>query len=80
MAIPIIKPLLGTAVGLQSLALVGVAAQPILRGRLFDMPKKGKKMKPVNHKKQTGNMLKSSFGIMMGVPLVSATAGMVNSL
>jgi len=80
MAIPMMKPLLGTAVGLQSLALVGVAAQPILRGGLFDMPKKGKKMKPVNYKKRTGDMIKSGVGLMVGIPLVSATAGMINKI
>ena len=80
MAIPMVKPLLGTVVGLQSLALVGVAAQPVLKGGLFDAPRKGKKMKPINHKKMTGNMIKSGVTLMVGIPLVSATAGMVNNL
>lgn len=75
--LPIVKPLLGTAVGLQSLALVGVAAQP-LKG-IFKMPKKGK-MKPINFKKQTGNVIKSGVTLMIGIPLVGATAGMVNKL
>ena len=78
--LPMMKPLLGAAVGLQSLALVGVAAQPILKGGMFDVPKKGKKMKPINHKMMTGNMIKSGVGLMIGIPLVSATAGMVNNL
>lgn len=82
MAIPMVKPLLGTAVGLQSLALVGVAAKPVMKNGLFDMSKKGKKikMKPVNMKKQTGNMIKSGVGLMVGIPLVGATAGMINKL
>ena len=71
----VVKSLLGTAVGLQSLALVGVAAKP-LKGA-FTMPKKGK---PVNFKKQTGNMIKSGVTLMVGIPLVGATAGMVNKL
>lgn len=75
-----VKPLLGTAVGLQSLALVGIAAQPVLKGKLFQMPKKGKKMKPINFKKQTGNMIKTGVTLMVGIPLVGATAGMVNNL
>lgn len=78
--LPMMKPLLGAAVGLQSLVLVGVAAQPILKGGMFDVPKKGKKMKPINHKMMTGNMIKSGVGLMIGIPLVSATAGMVNNL
>ena len=80
MTIPIMKPLLGTAVGLQSLALVGVAARPVLKRGFFDIPKKGKKMKPINFKKQTGNIIKSGVTLMVGIPLVGATAGMVNNL
>ena len=78
--LPMVKPLLGTAVGLQSLALVGVAAKPVLKGGLFDMPKKGKKMKPINYKKMNKNMLQSGVGLMIGIPLVDATAGMVNQI
>jgi hypothetical protein len=72
-----VKPLLGTAVGLQSLALVGVAAQTIPKGAFDFTPKKGKR---VNHKKQTGKMIKGFTGLMVGIPLVGATAGMVNQL
>ena len=80
MATTMVKPLLGAAVGLQSVALLGFAARPILKGGLFDMPKKGKKMKPVNFKKQTGSIVKTGVGLMVGIPLVGATAGMVNAL
>jgi len=73
MALPMVKPLLGTAVGLQSLALVGVAASSIP-----DFSPKG--MKKMNYKKQTGKMLKSGTGLLIGIPLVGATAGMVNAL
>jgi len=76
--LPMVNTLLGTTVGLQSLALVGVAAQPIFKGGMFDLPKKGKKMKPM--KFHTSNMLKSGVGLMVGIPLVGATAGMVNSI
>jgi len=78
-SLPMVKPLLGTAVGLQSLALVGVAAQGVPKN-LFDLPGKGKKRKPVNMKKQTRNMVRSGVGLMIGIPLVGATAGMVNSI
>jgi hypothetical protein len=75
----IVKPILGTAVGLQSLALVGVAAKTIPKDA-FDFSMKKKKMKKVNFKKQTGNMIKGGVGLMIGIPLVGATAGMVNKL
>jgi hypothetical protein len=76
--LPMVKPLLGTAVGLQSLALVGVAAQTVPKGAFDFTPKK--RMKKINHKKQTGKMIKGFTGLMVGIPLVGATAGMVNQL
>ena len=79
MANNIIKPVLGTAVGLQSLALVGVAASTIPKDAFDFSMKKKKKMKP-NFKKQTGRMLKGGVGLMIGIPLVGATAGMINKL
>jgi len=79
--LPMVKPLLGTAVGLQSLALVGVAANSIPKGAFDLNPRKGKKrIKPVNMKKQTGNMVKGGVGLLIGIPLVGATAGMVNQI
>lgn len=78
MTLPIVKPVLGTVVGLQSLALVGIAAQPLKDA--FTLPKKGQRIKPMNFKKQTGNMIKSGVALMVGIPLVGATAGMVNKL
>jgi len=79
--LPMVKPLLGTAVGLQSLALVGLAANSIPKGAFDINPRKSKKgRKPVNMKKQTSNMVKGGVGLLIGIPLVGATAGMVNKL
>ncbi len=69
---------LGVTLGLQSVSLLGVAAQPILKGGMFDLPKKGRKMKPIrNH---TKNIVKSGVGLMVGIPLLGATASMVSNI
>lgn len=72
-----IKPILGTAVGLQSVALTGLAAGTAMK-MMPKIPKNGK----INYdiKKQTKTMIKGATGLMIGIPLVKATSGMVNSL
>ena len=76
--LPMVSSVLGATVGLQSVSLLGVAARPVLKGGLFDFPKKGKKMKPMKY--HTKNMLNSGVGLLVGIPLVGATAGMVNNI
>ena len=78
--LPMVNAALNTTLGLQSVGLMGIAAQPVLKGGLFDVPRKGKKMKPVNYRKHTGNMLKSGVGLMVGIPLLGATSTMVSNI
>ena len=65
----IVKPILGVTLGLQSVALLGRAAQTI--------PKDPLKVKPM---KQTKKMVHGFTDIMVGTSLLGPTAGLVSSL
>ena len=68
------KSVAGLVPGMMSLAVVGHTAKMIPQ----DWSPKG--MKNYNSKKATGNLIKGFTGIMIAVPMIGATAGMVNKL
>jgi hypothetical protein len=66
------KSVMGVTLGLQSVALMGRAAQTVPKNMGM-----GKKFQPM---KQTKNMTKGFLGIAVGTALMVPTAEMVNKL
>ena len=77
--INMIKPILRTTVGLQSVALLGTAASSV-PPYMYSMKPKKSKFNDFDFRKQNRRMIRSFTGIMVGVPLLGATAGMINKL
>ena len=65
------KSIVGIVPGLQAAALVGANLKTM---DYYLQPRKGKK------KKGMGRMVKMGVGNLVAIPLIGATAGMVNAL
>jgi hypothetical protein len=75
------KDVLGIVPGVMSLGVLGESMKMLPGGMTGGKGKKGNGFgKPMNYKKQNGNMIKGFGNIMVGTALIGATSSMINKM